>query len=228
MSEKKFTSLYNRFWWLSYIFGIAVIVGGIILSLNFFLSLIIAVVIFFVTGSVISKISDKEIKKIKERITRKIEQGDLNAQIELGVFLMSAASNIEGLNEAKNWIEKAVALGHKDAQTRLNECIEKMCAAAKKVAKSAFYKTSYVYALKVAKEITDQSVLEIFATKALHEDVRKAAIEKITDQSFLKELALNDSNYSVRKAAVLNITDHSFLKEVALNDSDYHIRIAVV
>jgi len=112
-------SKYAAATYLSYI--VLVIVSGI-LTESFWFTVISLFWGFIIIGVILYQMDYRTEVEIKKRI----DEGDLIAQIELGVFLMDAAGSAESLKKAKVWIEKAVGLGIKDAQTKLNECIEKI------------------------------------------------------------------------------------------------------
>jgi len=90
-------------------------IGGIIIS-----GILVIVIGFVFVLNLIQEI--KQIKKDKEhekQLNRRIAKGDLDALIELGVL----RSSQEKLNEAKCFFEKAVEKGHREAQSKLDECL---------------------------------------------------------------------------------------------------------
>jgi len=126
-------SIYNRFFWILPVWIVVVIVFGIALDDDGW-----PTVIFAVVGSILFVIITHELdSKTKAEIQKRIEKGDLNAQLELGVFLTSAGNSVENFEEAKKWLEKAVALNLEDAQSKLDECEKKLSEAKQKKAEQA-------------------------------------------------------------------------------------------
>ena len=127
MSNKVYKlSVYNRYFWIVPVW----VIGFIIFGFSVFgvrhgeawPTIIIAVI-----GAVLFIIITLEMdSRIKKEMQQRIDKGDLNAQLELGVFLTSAGNNVKEFEEAKNWLEKAVALNLEDAQSKLDECEKKL------------------------------------------------------------------------------------------------------
>ena len=113
-------SYYDRFFWIIPVYVVFIIVCGIALK-SFWFVVIALIIGFILIFNTLERKDAKEIAKIKKRI----EEGDLNAQLELGDYLMSTHSN-ENLEEAQKWYEKSVEQGLAGSQSKLDECRKKI------------------------------------------------------------------------------------------------------
>ena len=89
--------------------------GLIIIPLVF----VFYITIFCPFVSLMDWIDNAKDKKI-EKLRKQAESGDVEVQYKLGVLLMEKWEYYE----AQNWFKKAVAQGHKDAQAKIDECLE--------------------------------------------------------------------------------------------------------
>jgi len=75
--------------------------------------------------------------------------------------------------------------------------------------------------------LTDQTLLEKFATKDMSDGVRKSAIRKLTDQSVLIRIVKNEEEFWwVRVAAVWMLTDQDLLANIAEKNEILEMRSA--
>jgi len=142
-------SYYDRFFWTIPVYILLVIIIGI--SGAGFWFTVIAIILGII---IICIIFNRRDEKIKAQIKRRIEEGDLNAQIELGDFLMSCGSE-KDMEEARSWFEKAVVKCLDGSQSKLDECRKKIKEKAEEEARKK-YKAEQKAVIEAARPVCKQ------------------------------------------------------------------------
>jgi len=162
----------NEWVWVGVTFLLSSFIG-------FWVSIIPIVYLFFC--------ENKETKILRGQA----EQGDTNAQYNLGVYLMSKNS----YEEAQNWFDKASAQGHTDAQSKSNECRikieEKVAAKAAREAEAAAEKE--LKKQRIIETIPHYHIYEkaVFVLKQSGYEIENTVFKKGLIQSFVKRDSIN-------------------------------------